>query len=195
MDFVILIHPIEVKRRRIVTGRMAHLSLKNSRLFMGQLFNDHPEVNALIQDPNRHPVLLYPGAKAANLSTMSHEGRAQLTPPGRRLTLFVIDGTWATAKKTVNQSPNLNQLPRVCFTPTTPSEFRVRKQPRPECYSTIEAIHHTIELLAPALGRPPKEHDRLKELFRKMVDRQLELKRNSPNGSRSFRSLPSPNRL
>lgn len=178
MDFVILIHPIEVKRRRIVTGRMSHLSLINSHLIMGQLFDDDVRVNSLINDRDRHCLLLYPGRQAANLSLMSPSGRREMVPNGKRLTLFVIDGTWATAKKTVNQSDNLKRLPRVCFTPDRPSNFRVRLQPRPECCSTIEAIHHTLELLGPAVGFDTKArtHDRLLNVFNKMVDLQIELK-------------------
>jgi DTW domain-containing protein YfiP len=174
---MILTHPIEIKRRRIATGRMAHLSLKNSRLMMGSVYTGDERVNSVLSDSNRHCVLMYPGRNSANLTHMPVEARRALVPEGKRLTIFVVDGTWNTAKKTVNQSPNLNTLPRICFTPTTPSNFRVRLQPRPDCYSTIEAIHHTIELLGPAvdfeLGERP--HDQLLFVFSKMVDRQIEL--------------------
>jgi hypothetical protein len=53
----------------------------------------------------------------------------------------------------------------------------VRKQPAQECYSTIEAIHHTIELLGPSCGFSvaQREHDRLLFIFDKMVSRQLDL--------------------
>lgn len=174
IDFVILIHPIEVKRRRITSGRMAHLSLRGSHLIMGQVYTHDVRVNSLLNDPSRHCVLLYPGRQSANLSNMPIEARAELRPPGKRLTVFVVDGTWSTAKKTVNQSLNLHSLPRICFTPPGPSAFRVRKQPRAECYSTIEAIHHTIELLVSTTGRP---HDALLYTFGQMVERQIELAR------------------
>jgi DTW domain-containing protein YfiP len=186
IEFAILIHPIEMKRRRITTGRLSHLSLKNSHLIMGEIFTDELRVNSLIHDPSRHCVLLYPGRKSSNLTDMCSEGVKYSVPEGRKLTVFVVDGTWGTAKKTVNQSPNLNTLPRICFTPQTPSTFRVRKQPRIECYSTIEAIHQTIDLLGPAVGFPTVErvHDRLLSIFDQMVNRQLELKmeRGKPGG-------------
>lgn len=173
IDFIILIHPIEIKRRRITTGRMAHMSLRGSELIMGQVYTHNTQVNSLLNDPTRNCYLLYPGRMSANLSDMPMEARQGLRgSDGRRLTIFVVDGTWATAKKTVNQSLNLQTLPRISFTPPGPSSFRVRKQPRPECYSTIEAIHHTIELFGPAKGRP---HDRLLVSFGRMVDRQIEL--------------------
>jgi DTW domain-containing protein YfiP len=178
IDFIILIHPKEIAKR-IATGRMAHLCLQGSRLISGHDFSQNPSVNNLLQDPQRHCVMLYPGPQATNLSQLSTEERAEewaeqrgkLQPSQQKLTVFVIDGTWATARKTVNVSHNLRQLPRICFTPERPSKFRVRRQPTPECYSTIEAIHQTLALLNPA----ELKHDHLLHVFGKMVARQLEL--------------------
>lgn len=175
IDFVILIHPKEVKKRRITTGRMAHLCLENSRLWMGHRFNDDHRVNALLGDANRHCVLLYPSARAANLSIMSADGLRSFVPSGKRLTVFVVDGTWSTAKKTVNQSPNLKGLPHFTFEMAAPSAFRVRLQPRLECLSTIEAIYQAALALSPAVGLDPAAQlpNRLLSLFSKVVEREL----------------------
>lgn len=116
-------------------------------------------------------MMLYPGPQSANLSLMSADQKTSINPSEKKLTIFVIDGTWHTAKKMVNVSENLRQMPRICFTPDKPSAFRVRKQPRPECYSTIEAIHQTIDLLSPQ----NRKHDHLLYVFNKMVARQIEL--------------------
>jgi DTW domain-containing protein YfiP len=174
--FVILIHPIEV-HRRIATGRMSHLSLKNSHLITGHDFTENNEVNEILHSEDNHCLMLYPGRQARNLSPMSVTERFDLVPSHKKLTLFVVDGTWNTARKTMHLSENLKGLPRICFTPASPSNFRVRKQPAQECYSTIEAIHHTIELLGPSCGFSvaQREHDRLLFIFDKMVSRQLDL--------------------
>lgn len=175
MEFVILIHPIEV-RRRIATGRMSHLCLENSHLIMGQDYTHNDRVNALIADPRYQPMILYPGLGSVNLTGIGVEESAELFAVDRKLLVFVIDGTWATARKMVRQSLNLLALPRICFSPQKPSNFRVRKQPSPHCYSTIEAIHHVIELIGPRLGfdTVDREHDRLLSVFDRMVERQLE---------------------
>jgi DTW domain-containing protein YfiP len=75
----------------------------------------------------------------------------------------------------IRQSENLKSLPRICFSPAKPSNFRVRKQPHPNCYSTIEAIHHTIELVGASQGfsTDQREHDKLLTAFDFMVERQL----------------------
>lgn len=174
INFVVLIHPIEAKRR-IATGRMSHLCLSGSHLIKGQDFTNHPQVDALISDPDYHSVILYPGKHSTNVSLIARESRQDLFPKNKKLRVFVIDGTWATARRMVRQSVNIDSLPRIGFTPTQPSNFRVRKQPDTHCYSTIEAIHHTIELLGPSQGfnLDGRPHDHLLQIFNGMVERQL----------------------
>jgi len=171
IEFVILIHSIEAKRR-IATGRMAHLSLKNSFLVPGCDYSQHPLVNEILSDPSRECVMLYPGRGSIDIGKSETSFRAS----AKKLTVFVVDGTWATARKMVRLSTNLHVLPRICFTPPAPSNFRVRKQPKAECYSTIEAIHHTIELLGESRGFSvaDRSHDQLLQVFDWMVTRQLE---------------------
>ena len=180
INFVVLIHPIEAKRR-IATGRMSHLTLKGSHLIQGQDYSENQDVTDLINDPEYHSVILYPGHQSLNVSPLNSAEKVVLFPAGKKLRIFVIDGTWATARKMVRLSENLKQLPRICFTPAKPSNFRVRKQPGAECYSTIEAIHHTIELLGDSQGfnTATREHDQLLNVFDYMVERQLEFIRES----------------
>lgn len=174
LTFVILIHPIEF-RRRIATGRMAHLCLEGSHLIVGQDYSRNDQVNALLEDPEHHPVVLYPGTGSTDMTELTIEAKRCLFPRDKKLLLFVIDGTWATARKMMWQSRNLHGLPRVCFQPSAPSRFRVRKQPSPECYSTIEAVHQALELIGPVCGFDvqTREHDKLIRVFDRMVERQI----------------------
>lgn len=171
INFVILIHPVEAKRR-IATGRMSHLCLSGSHLIKGQNYTHNDELNTLIADPEFHTVILYPGLKSVNISQLSDEERAEKFLTNKKLRILVIDGTWATAKKMLHQSENLKKLPRVCFSPAKPSNFRVRKQPKSYCYSTIEAIHHTIDLFHGS-SVITRKHDHLLEVFDTMVEKQL----------------------
>lgn len=175
MKFIILIHPLEL-RRRIATGRMSHLCLQHSQLILGHDYTANARVNQILSDPGCHSVILYPGFGSTNLSKLAPAGRRDLFPPDKELAIFVIDGTWSTARKMLKHSRNLRTLPRICFTPERPSTFRVRKQPKPECYSTVEAIHQTLELVGPTCGFDitTREHDGLLQVFGKMVEQQLE---------------------
>ncbi len=176
IKFVILTHSLEV-RRRIATGRMSYLCLEGSLLIRGYGYAEDPAVNALLADSSFFPVVLYPGVWSMNLSALSEGERAHLFPADKTLLVFVIDGTWHTARRTLNRSPNLNALPRIAFTPPRASTFRVRKQPRPGCLSTIEAIHQTIELLGPGRGfdLSSRLHDNLLAVFDRLVEQQIAL--------------------
>lgn len=190
IKFIILIHPIEMKRR-IATGRMSHLCIENSELIVGQDYSQNKEVNAILHNPNYQPMVLYPGTRSKNLTQANQEEKMNLFSKEKMPAIFVIDGTWATARKTMYQSQNLKVLPRIGFTPPGKSQFRVRKQPGVDCYSTIEAIHHTLELIGSAAGfnTASRNHDRLIYVFNKMVERQLEFVRDAfdnPN-STSYR--------
>ncbi len=173
VDFVILIHPLEA-RRRIATGRMAHLILKDSVLIEGEDFSKSTRVANLINDPARECLILYPGRAALDLDVSDVRSNLQQTLRSRkkRLTIFVIDGTWATARKMMRLSENLRRLPMVKFQPKSESQFQVRKQPEKHCLSTIEAIHATIERLASSEMQERREFDHLIELFLEMVERQ-----------------------
>jgi DTW domain-containing protein YfiP len=179
IKFVILMHKIEA-RRRVATGRLSHLCLEDSLLVTGHDFTEDKQVNSLINNPAHHCVVLYPGRNSQNLSELSKESRASFFPAEKKLVVFVIDGTWNTARQMI-RSQCFQSLPRVCFTPPGVSSFRVRKQPMPECYSTLEAIHHTIELVADGRGfdLSRRPHDALLRVFDAMVERQIEYARKS----------------
>ncbi|MGE0633979.1 MAG: tRNA-uridine aminocarboxypropyltransferase [Pseudobdellovibrionaceae bacterium] len=170
IKFVILMHPIEQKRR-IATGRMSHLCLQNSEMIVGQDYTDNKRVNEILKNPECQPAVLYPGINSLNLTELSEEKKAVLFHPEKEPVLFVIDGTWATARKTMHASQNLKTLPQLSFNLPHKSRFRVRKQPGENCFSTIEAIHHFIELMG---FHTVREHDALITVFDKMVERQLE---------------------
>jgi len=155
---------------------MAYLCIRNSLRIEGADFSEDETTNRMIQDPDLFSVVLYPGPGATNLSMVPAARRAALVPTGRELNVFVLDGTWRTAGKMIRLSRNLQVLPLVCFVPPTPSAFRIRRQPHLDYYSTIEAIHHVIDLFAQTENENPAKprlHDNLLAVFGTAVSRQL----------------------
>jgi DTW domain-containing protein YfiP len=149
--FVLLMHPKEYKQEKAATGRLTHLCLSNSEIQMGIGFDEHARVQKLIRDPGRRCVLLYPGREALNLSNATDETgqlatlREQLTT--RELVVFVLDATWSLGRKMLKLSPSLQRLPRVMFTPSTPSRYVIKQQPAEGCLSTLEAVHELLAAL------------------------------------------------
>ena len=89
-------HPKEFKHEKAGTGRLTHLCLSSSEIHMGLTFDTHELVQALIVDPANFPVLVYPGPTARNLTTGA---MTETDLGGRRLVLFLLDGTWSGAQK------------------------------------------------------------------------------------------------
>ena len=137
---VLLIHPKEYKEQRTGTGRLTHLCLSDSELIMGIGFDADERVQALIRDPANFPVLLYPGPTARVLPA----GLPAAELEGRRLVVFVLDGTWAYARKMLRLSPSLQRLPRLMFPPAAPSRFVIKQQPAEGCLCTLEATHELL---------------------------------------------------
>jgi DTW domain-containing protein YfiP len=115
-------------------------------------------------------VLLYPGETARNLS------RGALQPAdlgGRRLVVFLLDATWACARKMLRLSASLQRLPRIMFTPSSPSRYVIKQQPQAGCLSTLEATHELLVALERSgLDRYPLP-EQLLGLFQRMQDFQI----------------------
>jgi DTW domain-containing protein YfiP len=167
VQIALLQHPLE-RKKTVGTARMAHLTIENSVLIPGNAFNKNEQVRELIVDPTKHCVVLFPGPHSRNISESPQEEVQSWFPSGKTLVVFVVDGTWACAKRMLVRSSCLLELPQISFTPKRKSEYQFRKQPQEHCLSTIEAVHHILEILDPTVNPEP-----LLELFRNMVKRQV----------------------
>lgn len=156
---VILQHPRE-RDMAIGTARMASLALPQSELHVGIDWSAHAALREALDDPARPPVLLYPGPGAKDIL---------VEPPQGPVTLVVVDGTWSQAKTVVRDNPVLHALPRYAFQAPEPSHYRIRREPRVEYCSTIEALMHVLGALE---GRP-EDFRALLAPFHAMVDAQL----------------------
>lgn len=156
---LLLQHPRE-RDVPIGTARMASLCLKSAELHVGLRWPGTAAVARALSDPSRPAALLYPGPGAVDV--MSH-------PPSGPVTLVVVDGTWSQTRKVVRDNPVLAALPRYAFTPPSPSEYRIRREPDAAYVSTIEAL----ALVLGALEGDPERFRALLRPFRAMVDAQL----------------------
>ena len=179
---VILQHPRE-RYVAIGTGRMTALCLQDASLHLGVDFEHDAAVRAALSDPERPAALLWPGEGAIDVAT---------APPTGPITLVVVDGTWAQAKKVVRRNPFLATLPRYAFAPPAPSAYRIRREPRADYVSTIEAVAHVLTVLEGPGFEP------MLAPFAAMVDAQLDCEQRLQGGrARSHRvpTTPRPLRL
>jgi DTW domain-containing protein YfiP len=157
---VLLQHPRE-RYVAIGTAHMASLCLTNSELHVGIDWSKHAPLARALSNPERPPVLLYPGEGSTDIVK---------SPPPGPVTLVVVDGTWAQTKKVVRINPALAALPRYAFVPPRPSEYRIRKEPDDASVATIEALVHALS----ALEGDATRFETLLAPFRAMIDFQLE---------------------
>lgn len=132
-------------------------------------------MRGFVRDPGNRCFLLYPSPGAIDLGGapgaalgLGLDGREK-----RRITVFLIDSTWACSHAVLRESPSIAALPRLGFEPREPSRWRIKRQPRASCLSTLEAIHELL-LALEALGLesyPDKE--RLLGAFAAMQDYQV----------------------
>jgi len=155
---VILQHPHE-RTHPFGTARLVRLMMPNSEVhvpwsgFTGTLEQklDLPPDTAV----------LYPSPDAPLLDELPRDRMPS--------TLVAIDGTWAHAKRLYRENGWLRALPHARLQPAQPSRYRIRREPRADYVSTLEAIVEALRVLEP-------EHTRLDELitaFDRMIDRQI----------------------
>lgn len=148
VEVVILQHPLEVANAKN-SARLLHLSLPNSRLVVGEVF-DPLLLHSLLSD--KYAILLYPdGALDPSLGVAAPAAldcAARLQPANLRL--VVLDATWRKSRKMLYQNPALQVLPRLALTATSPSRYLIRKAHGADQLSTLEATCYALTQLVPA---------------------------------------------
>ena len=178
--FVILMHPKEFKKTKNGTGRLTHLSLPNSELYIDIDFSEHRAINLLINNSENICYVLYPGKNTLNLNT------DKIDTSGKQMVIFIIDSTWPCSVKILRLSRNLQQLPKMSFTHSKSSQFKIKEQPKEFCLSTIESTLTVLELLN-IQGIEEIEHrdfEHFLDPFTSMVDYQLECSTHAASNAR-----------
>lgn len=170
---VIIQHPREV-RHALGTERLARLGLQKCDVCVA--WN-------LVVTPAMIPpgaALLYPSDKAVEITELDAASRPDA--------LVAIDGTWSQAKVLYRDNPILAELPHVKLTKAPPSNYRIRREPKDNYVSTLEALVHALELLEPETTG----WDDLLERFARMIDQQIAYTERPPEGS--YRHTRKPKR-
>jgi DTW domain-containing protein len=139
VELLILMHPLEVAQAKN-SGRLLHLCVAGSRIVVGEVF-DGPELDAMLHEGGRQPVLLYPAAPEVPPAAC-----AMLADPAR-VRLVVIDATWRKSRKMLYMNPSLAALPRMALADVPESAYRIRKAHAPHQLSSFEAAAHALQQL------------------------------------------------
>ena len=152
---VILRHPQE-QDRKLGTARIATLQLKNSLLKTGLSWANLGKILGRQVDPKKWGVLYLGTAKTAAplpprpLTIVTKKGEA--APDQDALKdlegVILLDGNWQQAKALWWRNAWLLKCRRLVLQPEKPSLYgNLRKEPRRESVSTIEAAAHSLAIL------------------------------------------------
>ena len=154
----ILQHPRE-RFHAIGTARIAQLGLERARIVVPRdCFTRSLEQRF---DVTPGTGLLFPGPNARLLEDLDEHER----PSG----LVVLDGTWSQAGSLYRENRWLHALPHYALRPPAPTRYRIRKAPKLEYISTLEAIVRALEILEPETTGLQG----LLAVFDEMIDRQI----------------------
>ncbi len=154
-NVLVLQHPNEFKRKSLSTVPLMPLVLENCQVKVG--YNFVPESLDLVKqclDEGKKPLLLFPGPDAISLDghdVQYEKDRVINEFQNDKQLLILIDGTWAEARRMLNQSPEfVDSCQQVQFSLTYDSIYDVvRKEPEKHCISTLEACAESLSLLEP----------------------------------------------
>ena len=170
IKFVLLMHPKEVKKNHTGTGWITRASLKDCEIVEGLDFSNSTRLNKMLNDPQYFPVLLYPGEDAWNAKKEGFSEKVN----GRTILAIIIDATWFCSRKIIEHNPDLLKLPKLSFYGEYRSIFTFKKEPRPECVSTIETCYYLIkELQTTGLANKECNPEPLMTVFKEMIKNQL----------------------
>jgi DTW domain-containing protein YfiP len=173
ISLLILQHPQEPDKE-LGTARLAKEALKNSVLKVGLSW---PNLSKAIghQADNKRWLVLYLGSagleRPPGLTVVDKGGKP--LPDSELIKreldgVVILDGTWSQAKALWWRNPWLLKLRRGVLKPKQPSLYgALRKEPRRECLSTIEAIGSVLT----ELGEDPKIEEELRRLFLGLLEK------------------------
>lgn len=173
---LILRHPQE-QDRTLGTARIAALQLKNSELKTGLSWANLAKALGRPADPKRWGVLFLGAAKTAKplpprpITVLTRKGdpAAEQDEILKDIEgVILLDGNWAQAKALWWRNAWLLKCRRLVLQPAHPSLYgNLRKEPRPESVSTIEAAAYTLA----ALDGDPALAERILPPFRLLLDK------------------------
>lgn len=155
INVVILQDPKE-SRHALSSAPLLHRCIEDSRLIVGEHFEPR---EILGPDWRRQCLLVFPGDHA-----ISPEQAKQ----GTFSQLLLIDGSWRKVARLFHLNPWLNDLPRIAIHPAAPSNYRIRKSPRSDGLSTLEAAVSALNILD-----EDTDYGVILPAFTRMIDLQI----------------------
>jgi DTW domain-containing protein YfiP len=155
--FVHILQDPGEEKNAIGTARILRLSLKRSKISVGTLFDA-----CLFDCQNSY--LVFPDASA-----VPAEQIVNMKEINDSSVFILLDGSWKKAYKLLMSNIFLQNLPKISINIDKQSEYRIRKSPRANGLSTVEAGYYLLS----QLEKDTEKFVPLLTSFNKMIDYQI----------------------
>jgi len=154
-QLVILQDPKEAKHA-LSSAPILAKSITGARLIIGEIFDP---VNLMGKNWQYESLLVFPSD-----DSLSSTEAAQL----KFKYVILLDGTWRKVSRLLHLNPWLTKIPSIAIKATNASEYKIRKSPREDGLSTIEAAVSVLNDL-----QAEKDFSPILTAFRKMIALQI----------------------
>jgi len=155
--FVHVLQDPSEEKNAIGTARILGLSLKRSKISVGAVFDpglfDLQNSYLVFPDSSAVPARQFVNTKQLNDSSV----------------FILLDGSWKKAYKLLMSNVFLQNLPKISINIDKQSEYRIRKSPRADGLSTVEAGYYLLS----QLENNKEKFVPLLTCFNKMIDYQI----------------------
>ncbi len=152
---IILQDPKEAKHA-LSSAPLLAKSIRGSQLLIGETFS--PE-EILGDNWQRDSVLIFPGDNSISAADIQHRAIKNL---------ILLDGTWRKVARIMHLNPWLSTLANFTIAANNNSQYRIRRSPRADGLSTIEAGVCALNEL-----HAPQDYSNVLLAFNKMIDMQI----------------------
>lgn len=154
----ILQDPSEEKKA-IGTARILNLSLTRVKITVGEHFD-------LSLFDLENSFLVFPDPEAIPVSACCSTTKRAIHKDSQ---FILLDGSWKKAYKLLMSNPFLQALPKVMINSSCKSSYRIRKTPREDGLSTVEAGYYLLS----ELENDSEKFKPLLKSFEYMIDYQI----------------------
>jgi DTW domain-containing protein YfiP len=155
-QLIILQDPKEAKHA-LSSAPILSKSIIGARLVVGETFDP---TTLLGSDWKEQSLLVFPHKQSLN---------AQQAKQKSFKYLVLLDGTWRKVARLMHLNSWLNDIACISIEASNISEYKIRKSPRDDGLSTIEAAVHVLNNLHDSQDYAP-----MLEAFHKMIDLQIQ---------------------
>ncbi|TAA48060.1 tRNA-uridine aminocarboxypropyltransferase [Corallincola spongiicola] len=162
----VLQHPSEVNKAK-GTVRLLQLALSNIKVVVGESESDFTSLRDEIVKQaaqGTSVAVLFP--TDSSISVEHWGATVALRQPQA---IIVLDGTWRKALKLYHHNPWLAQFRSLVLSTASESQYTIRKAPKQEQLSTLEAVACTLEHLEEFNTQP------LYRVFEAMITQQMKM--------------------